>query len=233
MTRPLNNIREWQNIHGITNNMMNRTFKKASMSSSIGTYMMNDRLFSEEDYVALMQFRKNYIMKLHALLKKRLPPNPTINIRIPKKYINYYVNSLAKSHRLLNEKVAAATVNANSRKKATRETVGFTDIEVIIEYGQFGVANHIYPYTFVFNIVNPENKEMRQMRVPDEVDGVNIKNTVFEAVKELSDNAASAVQESAKEYLYKPGTGPLYKKAEANWSNRTTRKSRKTMKARK
>jgi hypothetical protein len=227
MARPLNNIREWTNIHGITNNVMNKTYKKASMSSSIFTYGLQDRLFSEENYVPLMQFRKNYIMKLHALLKERLPPRPTINIRIPKKYINYYVNSLNKSHRILNEKIAAIT-NASSRKKATMETIGFDDIEIIIKYPAVSF------YKFVFNIVNPENKEMWQMpNARPEMDGVNIKNTVFEAVKELSNNAVSAVQESAKEYLYKPGTGPLYKKAQANWTNRAARKSRKTMKARK
>jgi hypothetical protein len=133
------------------------------------------------------------------------------------------VNSLNKSYKLLNQKVAAATVNANSRKKATRETVGFTDIEVIIKYRQFGVTDRIYPYTFVFNIVNPENKEMRQMHVPDEVNGVNIQNIVFEAVKELSDNAVSAVQESAIKYTRN-------KVAEKSG---TARKTRKTMKARK
>jgi hypothetical protein len=228
MARPLNNIRDWKNVHGIENNMMNRTFKKAYMNSGMFTYEMNDRLFSEEDYVALMQFRKNYIMKLHALLKERLPRYPTINIRIPKKYINYYVNTRNKSHRLLNEKIAGIT-NATSRKKATIETVGFTDIEIIINY--IGVSS----YKFVFNIVNPENKEMwQQPRTSTEINGVNIQNTVFEAVKELSNNAVSAVQESAREYLYKPGTGILYKGARNNFSETVgSQRKRKTRKARK
>ena len=206
---------------------MNRTYKKASMSSSIFTYGLNDRLFSEEDYVALMKFRKNYIMKLHALLEEKLPSYPTINIKIPKKYINYYVNSLNKSHRLLNEKVAAIT-NASSRKKATMETIGFDDIEIIIKY--IGVSSYI----FVFNIVNPENKEMWQTPgTKPEINGVNIKNTVFEAVKELSNNAVSAVQESARKYLYEPGTGPLYKGVRNNfYATVGSQRKRKTRKNR-
>jgi hypothetical protein len=232
MARPLNNIRDWQNIHGITPRMMNQSYKKAIMASSIFTYEINDRLFSEEDYVSLMQFRKNYIIKLHALLEERLPPRPTINIRIPKKYINYYVNSLNKSRRLLNEKVAAIT-NASSRKNATVKTVSFTDIEIIIKYGGS-------PYKFLFNIVNPENKEMWQMRnTRPEINGVNIQDTVFEAVKELSEEAASIIKEFSPRRYFRPPSngnngGPGYQRTLEGWTSKVrARKTRKTRKNRK
>jgi hypothetical protein len=193
---------------------------------------MNDNLFSEEDYVALMQFRKNYIMKLHALLENRLPRHPTINVRIPKKYINYYVNSLNRSGRLLNEKVAAARVNANSRKKATMETIGFDDIEIIVNYG--GVSS----YKFVFNIVNPENIVMTQMpRTKSEIDGVNIQDTVFEAVIELSEDASARVKSFLPRIYFRPPSngnngGPGYKRSLESWTSKVNARKRKTRKNR-
>lgn len=239
MARPLNNIANWQNVHGVTADRMNRIFKKASIHSPIHTYLLDDRLFSEQDYVTLMQFRKNYIMKLHSLLKERLPPRPTINIRIPKRYINYYVpHSINRSFRNYNQRVAALT-NNNSRKRASRETINFTNIEIYIIYDIFTREGVTRPYIFEFSILNPENREKMQLGVPKEIDGVNIQNTVFQAVKELSDDSVSSIsslQRYRRNYLYRPGNGQLYKAASTNFSaavgsqrKRKTRKARKAM----
>lgn len=213
---------------------MNNSYKKTVVYSSFGSYKKNDRLFSEEDYVALMQFRKNYIMKLHALLRERLPRRPTINIRIPKKVSPYDVSTPRNLNNLFNQKIAGLT-NENSIKKASRDTLVFTDIQIVIKYKQFYSGDNIWTYEFIFNIANPKNKEIVQNIVPKEVDGVNIQDTVFESVKELSEEAVTAIKEFSPRRYFRPPSnvnngGPGYKRSLNRWTSKVRAKARKTRK---
>ena len=204
MSRPLDEISDWENIHGITPNLMNRVLKRTSLYTPFGTYNIQNELFSEEYFVKIMKFREVYLKKIHKLLTERLPPEAVIKVKIFKKYerVSFGSYNLAKAN--FNKRVTNTKEKGEEAlKKAAADYVNPNMLIIYIYIPKDGVN---IPYDLQFNIQNPMPIRGFLNRVNTRI-GINVPSIVYNAVKELSDDASAKISTQLMEHIYRPPNG--------------------------
>ena len=81
MARPLDEIADWQDIHGITPHLVDM-YGQLIIETRVFSYGVPNIFFTERHFIDVMKLRETYIKRLHSLLTERLPPGSNIKIHL-------------------------------------------------------------------------------------------------------------------------------------------------------
>jgi hypothetical protein len=207
MPRPLDQIADWADIHGVTPDIMNYMLK-LQISTRNASYTIPDELFSEQYYVDQMKFRKPYITKLHALLT-RLLPGSLITIRLTK--INNGIRASSEADGAAQYAAMLAGLTPAQREAEGKNLVDSRKIIIDIQF-----PGSWPRYTFMnVSILNPSREGPREgpqwsdvyNGYRNEKVGLPVNNIVFDAILKMRDDAVAKIAESVpimQEMYYRP-----------------------------
>lgn len=215
---PLDEIADWQDIHGIDHDELN-AYGSVYIYTRLGMFEVPNVFFTERNLVDVMKFRESYIKKLHSLIKERIPSGANIKIRILKNQTNHIqAATYTEGQRTLNEKVAVIIAGGyDAIKKAEHDSLMPSDIIINITYRDAF-------YTFNYNIANPQLSTDMVDRYKwsqyNPIVKADVPSIIYNTVKELSGDASARVMDYTKAIIYRPsGTlgpsdtgGPGYKR---------------------
>ena len=212
---PLDRIRSWENIHGLNEYLLDHYSKINEETCFGGRTSRNNPLFSKDRYVDLMIFRENYIKKLHAILKEKLE-GCNILIHILPKMNTIYSKSKTVENFIRNLNGESLYTNGIRIHVICRGYHSF-DIENVADNASIGK---------VLNRVTPDD----------------IKQAVFDGLKEMKSDASKKILPILLEHHYRPpedgaGGGTGYSRIKTSVKgfdkSRKGRKGRKSRKSRK
>lgn len=198
MARPLDQIADWADIHGVTPDAIS-ALSQIIISSPFYTYHIPDQLFREQFYIDQMKFRKPYITKLHALLTERLPGS-RIAIKLSK------INNGIRAHSAADGEAQYAAMLAGltpaQREAEGRKLTDVGKIEIMIKF-----PGAEYWFSKV-SITNPSREDYQWSEMPNGYKnkkvGLPVNDIVFNTILEIRNDAAAKVLPLILESYYRP-----------------------------
>ena len=207
MARPLDEIADWQDIHGITPHLVDM-YGQLIIETRVFSYGVPNIFFTERHFIDVMKLRETYIKRLHSLLTERLPPGSNIKIHLTPSSSNHITASTyAEGMQTLNDRVIARQAGGpNAIRKAEIDSINASIISILVTYiGEDEGRPDPIPYAFRFNIANPVKPHysvgwgFMNPRV-----GADVPDIVYNTVKDLKDDASSKVINLSKALIYRP-----------------------------